>query len=146
MKKAIRSLLAITTVFALAASPSLADPPAKRVARLDATHKGVSNPAKGASGRAVLKIHRGHTRLCYRITFEGMTTFHADIRRLKTERVVRELYHGQPTDDTITGCKKKMSRRILKKLRTHPRRFFVYVSEYQSLGQPPREIAGTLKR
>lgn len=144
----ITKLLGLGLMALLIAAPtsSQADTPTKRTARLDGDHRGVSNPDNNASGRAFIKIHRSHRTLCYRIKFERMTAFHADIRRDRDGRVVAELYHERPTDGPLEGCVSGVGRKALKNLRSNPRPFYVYLAEYNALGQPPSEIAGTLRR
>jgi hypothetical protein len=126
--------------------PSRADTAVRRVAALDGDHAGVSNPDRNASGRAVIKVHRSHGTLCFRIAFEDMTAFHADIRRTRDHEVVKELYHEEPTDRPLEGCVQGLSERVLQRLRTRPGAFYVYLAEYQSLGQPSKAIAGALGR
>lgn len=138
--------LGLMAVLIVAPTSSHADTPAKRVARLDGDHRGVSNPDDNASARALIKVHRSHRTVCYRIRFERMTAFHADIRRNRDHRVVTELYHERPTDGPLEGCVNGVGRRTLKNLRVNPGRFYVLLSEYNALGQPPSEIAGTLRR
>lgn len=141
-----RLFLVVLLVAATSSIPTQAASPATRVARLHPGHPGVSNPENDASGSAKLTIDRPNRRLCYRVVGNNMTIFHVDVRRNRDQRMVQELYHGRPSDDPIKSCRKKVSRRLLKQLKLHPKRFFVYVAEYHALGQPPSEIAGTLKR
>lgn len=145
MRKAITLVATVAMVLALW-TPSHADSPTKRFARLRGTHDGVSNPEEDGKGRAMLKVHQSHQRLCYRVTFRNMSVFHVDIRRNRDHKVVTELYHDEPVNDPIVGCKGSLTRQELRALRKHPKRFFVYAAEYNALGQPPSEISGTLRK
>ena len=138
--------VAVLAILLLAPASSQADTATKRVAGLDGDHEGLNNPDKDATGRAALKIHRAHQTLCYRITFERMTAFHASIRRTGTDRIVSELFHERPTNRPLDGCVSDIGRKTLKRMRINPDSFYVYLAEYNSLGQPPSAIAGALRR
>jgi hypothetical protein len=138
--------IGVLAVLLVAPASSQADTATKRFAVLDGDHDGLRNPDRNASGHAALKIHRSHRTLCYRITFERMTAFHADIRRTRNDSVVTELYHEGPTDGPLEGCVSDVGRKTLKRMRINPDSFYVYLAEYHSLGQPPSEIAGTIGR
>jgi CHRD domain len=129
-----RSLLAVLAICVLGALvlalPSFATSGATPLAKLEASltgEKEVPGPGdKNGSGHAVVKVHKA--RVCYAL----------EVRRIKPATLAH-IHRGgpsvagpivvelkAPTDGSSSGCK-AISKKLSKKLREHPRQYYVNV-------------------
>ncbi len=141
-KRLIR-LLSCAALFAAIMTPGHAATGSAptRQARMNGEHPGVFIRDGDGQGKAILKFRPGKGRICYDLRYRKIVVFHIDVRRVADQELVQELYHEAPTRRSLSGCRGGIEPQLVRKIKKHPRRFYVRASEYHG-----GDIAGTLRR
>jgi hypothetical protein len=128
----MRTLLAFA---ALAAALILATPAGAAVKRLEANMNGAQEaPAAGdsdGSGTAKLRLNRAKKTVCFTITVKSI----GDVVAAHIHRggkgvaggIEVELIGAPKSGTRFTGCEQGVSRRLIREISKHPRRFYVNV-------------------
>ncbi len=149
MKRTMRLAVALSlagSVLALPATSGAGTSLPRRVARLNGDHPGATSPDGNAKASAVLKLDRLGDQICYRVDFENMVVRGVYLYRDGAERgdYFLKLYDEAPQDTSpVRGCISdfEVKRWQIKKLKRHPKRYFVNAWEYGG-----GDIAGGLRR
>ena len=144
----MRSLPVIAVIAAalVAAAPSGA-----AVKRLRADMSGareVSGGDANGTGTAKLRLNRARRRVCFDIRvhdIDQVVAAHIHRGRRGVDGPIRVELIGEPqgAEDHFTGCAKGVSRRLIRRINRHPRRFYVNV---HTVAFPGGAVRGQLHR
>ena len=121
----------ILVVFAALAALVFAAPASAKVRRLEANLTGSAATDPDGSGTAKLRLDRARKRVCFTIRVKNIDDvvaahIHKGARGVNGNIVV-PLIETPQTGTKFTGCAKKVSRKLIKAILRHPRRYYVNV-------------------
>ena len=134
----------LPVIAALVATLVLAAPAGAAVKRLETSLKGSAATDADGRGTAKLRLNRATRRVCFTITVRDIDdVVAAHIHRHSDSSIVVDLITAPASGNRFTGCTEDVSKPLIRRILTKPRRYYVNV---HTMAFPGGAVQGTLRR